>query len=234
MAEEANRHLQMNINGRLSVLILSAVLLGATSAGAQEEAERTKLVALVNKVILDEAKHEMAITEGRDRIVLCTQCHGVDGTSKMQGVPHLAGQNPAYLLEQVEKFADGRRKNFVMQSLARSFTMEDKVNIAVYFASQRPKTEGADPALAREGARIYQNVCKMCHGDDGRGDEGYARLAGQRTDYVVLTLKRFRENSRQTVTADDMKRHNSRMEQVSQHLSDRDIDALAAHIAMLK
>jgi cytochrome c553 len=225
----------MNINRRVSVMVLLAASLSVASVRAQEDpVERAKLVALVNQVIHDEARHEAAIGLGRDRIVLCTQCHGTDGSSKMQGVPNLAGQNPAYLLEQVEKFADGRRKNFVMQSLARSFTMEDKVNIAVYFASQRPKPEAADPVLAKEGARIYGNACKMCHGDDGRGEEGYARLAGQRTDYVAMTLKRYRDNAKQGVAADDMKRHNTRMEQVTQHLSDRDIDALAAHIALLK
>lgn len=225
----------MKNNGSVSALALCAALLVASGAVAQDAlTERARIVAAVNQVINDEAKHETAIAAGRDRIILCAQCHGTDGSSKMEGVPHLAGQNPAYLLEQWEKFADGRRKNFVMQSLSRSFTMEDKVNISVYFASQRPKPELADPILAREGGRIFQTVCKMCHGDDGRGELGYARLANQRSDYVMLTLKRFRENSKQRLDAEEMKRHDLRMEQVAQSLSDRDIEGLAAYIALLR
>jgi cytochrome c553 len=220
---------------RVSAVVLGWALLCASAVVAQEiPPERAKLIALVEQATRDSARHEAAIVAGRERIVLCSQCHGEDGSAKTAQTPNLAGQNPAYLLEQVEKFADGRRKNFVMQSLARSFTMEDKVNISVYFASLRPKPVPADPVLAREGLRIFQSSCKMCHGEDGRGEEGYARLAGQHPDYVITTLKRFRENAKQMVSADDMKRQNSRMEQVTQHLSDHDIEALAAHIALLK
>jgi cytochrome c553 len=208
--------------------------LAALPAHAQDEQERAKLLAMVNEVIQDDARHARAIELGRERTLLCAQCHGEDGNSRTPDVPNVAGQNPTYLLEQVEKFADGRRKNFVMQSLARSFTMEDKVNLAVYFASMPVKPVSADPLLAREGARIYDTVCQMCHGDDGRGEVGYARLAGQQPLYVANTLKRFRENARKGLTEQDMKRHDLRMEQVTQNLSDRDIEALAAYIALLK
>lgn len=213
---------------------LLAAGLAALPAQAQDEQERLQLLAMVNEVIKDDSRHEVAVDLGRERTLLCAQCHGEDGNSRTPDVPNLASQNPTYLLEQVEKFADGRRKNFVMQSLARSFTMEDKVNLAVYFASMPVKAVAADPLLAREGARIYDTVCQMCHGDDGRGETGYARLAGQQPLYVANTLKRFRANAVAVLGDKDVKRHNVRMEQVSQNLSDRDIEALAAYIALLK
>jgi cytochrome c553 len=223
-------------DGFRSCALAGLLLAGLTlPAHAQDEQERTKLLALVNEVLHDDARHARAIELGRDRTLLCAQCHGEDGNSRMPEVPNVAGQNPTYLLEQVDKFADGRRKNFVMQSLTRDFSMEDKVNIAVYYASMPVKPVSADPVLAREGARIYSAVCQMCHGDDGRGELGYARLAGQQPQYVVDTLKRFRTNAaRSEGGEEDMKRHDVRMEQVTQNLSDRDIEALAAHIALLK
>lgn len=210
--------------------------LAMSPVAAQDEQQRQQLLALVSEVIHDDARHQLAIERGRERTVLCAQCHGDDGNSRSPDVPNLASQNPTYLLEQVEKFADGRRKNFVMQSLARSFTMEDKVNLAVYYASMPVKPVVADPVLAREGARIYETVCQLCHGEDGRGEAGYARLAGQQPLYVVATLKRFRANARArgTLSEQEMKRHDVRMEQVTQNLSDRDIEALAAYIALLK
>jgi cytochrome c553 len=224
----------MTSNARSWLAILGSTLLFAVPALAQDDAERQKLLTVVTQVTQDQARHEAAIVAGRDRVVLCAQCHGEDGNSRTPDVPNLAGQNPTYLLEQIEKFNDGRRKNFVMQSLSRSFTLEDKVNISVYFASMRVKPVVADPVLAKEGQRIFQSVCKICHGEDGRGETGYARLAGQQTDYVVTTLKRFRENARQRSGAVDMKRHDVRMEQVTHNLSDRDIAGLAAYIALLK
>jgi len=208
--------------------------LTAVPVMAQDEQERQQLLARVNEVIQDDARHQVAIDRGRERTLLCAQCHGDDGNSRVPDVPNLAAQNPTYLLEQVDKFADGRRKNFVMQSLTRDFSMEDKVNIAIYYASMPVKPLSADPILAREGARIYDAVCQMCHGDDGRGEIGYARLAGQQPQYVVDTLKRFRTNARRRVSEEDMKRHDVRMEQVTQNLSDRDIKALAAYIALMK
>ena len=39
----------------------------------------------------------------------CANCHGEGGNSVKPDVPNLAGQNTAYLLDQVRQFSDGRR-----------------------------------------------------------------------------------------------------------------------------
>ncbi len=214
-----------------------ALLLGAGSVKAQEvPPERAKIIALVEQATRDEAKRRATIAAGEERISsgVCAQCHGLDGTATKPLTPNLAGQNAAYMLEQWEKFADGRRKNFVMQVLAKNFTMEEKVNIIVYYESLKPRAVAADPVVAQHGQRIFQSVCKLCHGEDGKGEAGYARLAGQPVDYVTMTLKRFRDNAHQAVAADEVKRSNVRMEQVAQSLSDYDIQGLANYIALLK
>lgn len=206
----------------------------ASQALAQDQAERERMTRAVEKVLHDPASYDAAMEAGRERTLLCSQCHGVTGNSRSPEIPNLAGQNPTYLLEQIEKFADGRRKNFVMRSLARSFTFEDKVNLAIYFASQQVEPVDADPALAVRGEAIFTSVCQACHGANGRGDAGYARLAGQKVEYVEQTLKRFRANARQRLEPSQMTRHNVRMEQVAQNLSDDEIIALANYIALLK
>lgn len=203
-------------------------------AMAQDEAERERLARAVDKVVHDPESHRAAIEAGRERTLLCSQCHGETGNSVSPEIPNLAGQNPAYLLEQIEKFADGRRKNFVMRSLARSFTFEDKVNLAIYFADQEVAPVKADRTLAAKGEQIFQTVCKACHGENGRGDVGYARLAGQRVEYVEQTLKRFRTNARERTDVSKMTRHNVRMEQIAKELTDEEIVALANYIALLK
>lgn len=207
---------------------------GPANAAADGEEERTRLLAHIQEVNGSQAERQTAVEAGRRRSVLCSYCHGKDGNSLKPDIPNLAGQNPTYLLQQIEKFADGRRKNFVMQTLANDFTMADKVNLAVYFSRQKVKPVSVDPQLAKEGERIYDSVCKICHGLDGHGEEGYARLAGQKPEYVRITLKRFRANAQKKLRPDEVLRSDARMEQMTQHLSDKDIEALAAYIATLR
>ncbi len=191
-------------------------------------------MAEINKDIHDDGAHQAAIAAGKERSVLCSNCHGVDGNSVKGDIPNLAAQNPAYIIEQIDKFQTGARKNFVMQTLAGIFTFKDKVNLAVYYTSQKVKPQGFDARLADKGKQIYRNVCFRCHGENGKGEEGYARLAGQKIDYVKMTLKRFRANATQTADAYDIKRTNVNMEQVTVFLTDEDIDGLANYIASLR
>ena len=49
-----------------------------------------------------------------------------------------------------------------------------------------------------------------------------------------MTLKRFRTNALRAGDFDETKRTNARMEQVTQFLSDEDIEGLAHYIALMK
>ena len=94
-------------------------------------AERVRLLQIIKQVESDTTERANAIAEGADRSLLCSSCHGRDGNSKQPDTPNLASQQPAYLLEQLQLFATGQRKNFVMQSLASNFNTTDKVNLAI-------------------------------------------------------------------------------------------------------
>lgn len=214
-------------------LVLTAGLSGWVVA--QEPEERERLAGAVDKVMHDLESHQAAIRAGRERTLLCSQCHGETGNSVSPEIPNLAGQNPAYLLQQIEKFADGRRENFVMRSLARSFTFEDKVNLAIYFSSMEVKPVEADRAMAAKGEPVFQTVCQACHGENGRGEQGFARLAGQRVAYVEKTLQRFRDNAHMAkAQVAKTARHSALMEQVTKDLTDDEISALANYIALLR
>lgn len=177
---------------------------------------------------------EQAIRKGKERAVLCSQCHGDDGNSVKPGVPNLAQQNPSYLLQQIEKFANGTRKNYVMNVLSKNFTREDKVNLALFYANMQVKQIKTDPKLARSGQSLYIQKCSACHGEKGVGKKDFARLAGQQVQYVTNTLKRFRDNAAKNAGNGSSKRSNVIMESIARPLTDKNIDSLAAYIAHLK
>lgn len=220
--------------GSVGAALALMALFGGAAVGQEQQGERERLLARISEVKQDPARFEASVEAGRERTLLCSSCHGSDGNSTSPEVPNLAGQNAIYLLEQIEKFSDGRRKNFVMERLARSFTPEDKVNLAIFYSTSQVKPAVADEQLAQDGKRLFQNVCQTCHGVNGRGEQGYARIAGQKVDYMITTLHRFRDNAQHLVPEKEMKRHSMLMEQVAQDLSDRDIEALANYIALLK
>ncbi|MFO7594498.1 MAG: c-type cytochrome [Pseudomonadota bacterium] len=219
--------------GLLNGLLL-AIPMTVSSAEESNITERERIMAEIDKDIHNDEAKRTAIRLGRERAVLCSHCHGEDGNSVKPDIPNIAAQNPAYIIEQIGKFASGERKNFVMQTLAGNFTFKDKVNLAVYYTSQQVKPVEYDPDLAIEGERIYKNSCFRCHGPSGRGEEGYARLAGQQIEYVQMTLKRYRDNANKTNGYGEIKRRNASMEQVTARLSDDDIKGLAHYIARLK
>jgi len=174
-----------------------------------------------------------AVEAGRARALLCSVCHGKDGNSVKPEVPNLAGQNTVYLLDQINKFANGGRKNYVMNSLAKSFSDDDKINLAIFYNSMLVKPVTVDNTQAGQGKTIYIKQCVTCHGEKGEGSAHFARIAGQQTVYIIGTLTQFRNNANTATDSQTAKRSSTIMEPIVRNLSDRDIKALAAYVAQL-
>lgn len=167
---------------------------------------------------------QKVIDTGRQKAFLCAYCHGEDGNSVEAYVPNLAAQNPRYLLVQTRKYADGRRKHFVMTPMIKEFSDDEIIASAVYYANMKPKPGVADKGLAEQGRKIYQERCATCHKSDARGDETYARLASQNAKYLRIRL----EDLRKPVTSGTV------MNGIAATLSDEQIGALAAHLSALQ
>lgn len=83
----------------------------------------------------------------------------------------------------------------------------------------------ADPVTQ---GRNKSQMCAGCHGKNGRAEiPMYPNLAGQNALYIEMTLKAYRDGTRQGVQA-------SAMYAISQGLSDEDIKHLAAYYSSLK
>lgn len=220
-------------------LLISVSLFAASGlmlAGAANAATHLSTVQLeqkvqdkLNKVKTDPKAREAAIRVGRDKAAFCSHCHGADGNSTEPEIPRLAGQNADYLVDQIQRFATGKRQDYIMTSLARTLSDDDKIALAVYFASETPRKVAADPVSAQtleHGRQKYLSVCMPCHGTDGKGNKGYARIAGQHERYIIHTLTNFHNGTGGRTSA--------AMSMVAKDLSNNDVTALAAYVHNLE
>ena len=219
--------LKLNCIGIANRCVLVFMFIGA--AWAEDDSDW--LMARYNVVTNNTDAFEQAYNTGRERARLCSYCHGIDGNSVKDDVPNLAGQNPLYLWTQIDHFASGRRKNFVMQALAKDFSHEDKLNLAIYFSASKVRTQKVDASRAQKGGILYGRNCAACHGNSAHGNQEIARLAGQKQAYLVRTLKMFRTNANKVVEAADAVRRSKNMEAIARSLSDEEILDLAAFLS---
>ncbi|MEA2978571.1 MAG: hypothetical protein QOF91_1480 [Alphaproteobacteria bacterium] len=135
-----------------------------------------------------------------EKLQLCSACHGEDGNSKIEKFPSLAGQPAFFILNQLFLMREGVRKVETMASIVKDLKDEDLDGLARHFAALSPKRsdEPIDPALAKRGAEIAaQRGCGLCHLPNLAGIDQMPRLAKQRVDYLVISLKEFRDTIRQ-------------------------------------
>lgn len=196
--------------------------------GVDLDAEtKSGLQAKIAEIKSDKDKRTVFMEAARHRTVLCKTCHGEDGKAIKPLTPNLAGQNMDYLIDQMKRYQSKDRYDFWMSNLAVGFSDEDIIKIAILY-STKPEVTSADgdPALSKKGKEIFTKVCVECHGEDGKGKQGYARLAGQRSDYVVKMLKEFRDRTG--------RRSNPWMTAVSLRLKEADMMAVASYISHMQ
>ena len=161
-----------------------------------------------------------------ERIELCGACHGPDGNSKMEKIPSLAGQPAFFVLNQLFLMREGVRKVELMAPIVKDLKDEDLQGLSEYFAKlpAKPSGEPIDQALAARGAKISEERrCGSCHLPSFAGQEQMPRLAKQRIDYLIVTLKSYRDAPRPGA--------DTAMSAAIAGASDADIAALAHYAA---
>jgi cytochrome c553 len=167
-------------------------------------------------------------------IQVCESCHGKDGNSEMALVPSIAGQPATFLENQLIFFRERLRSVKPsqegapsMQDIARTLKDKQILELAAHFAKApvRVTSPGkADPKLEAKGRQIVNaRHCGQCHLPTFQGRAQMPRLAAQREDYLVDTMRAYREGRR---TAAD-----TTMTEVLTGLSDADLQALGHFLA---
>lgn len=174
---------------------------------------------------------------GQEKSTVCAACHGQAGISNNPIWPNLAGQNAAYLIKQLHDFKGNKgRSNPSMAPMVANLSDQDIDDLAAFYAKQ-PIAKGTTPKkyLAR-GEQLYRGgdidkhitACIACHGPKGTGNKqaGFPVLSGQHAAYTVLQLQAFKDNKR----SNDL---NSIMHDISGHMDNDDMEAVANYIAGL-
>ena len=206
-------------------MILSFQFMSAACADSIDS-----MVSLMSQKLGDMNSLNESVIRGGMRVRLCQYCHGKDGNSVKNDIPNLAQQNPIYLLTQFEYFRTDKRKNKVMNRLAKGLTEEERVNIALYFAGQEVKVDmssvNTNSGTYKRGAELYKGICVNCHGKKGIGERSLPRIAGQKYNFLTKTLDAYKNKK-------DV-RPDSPMVAVSAGLNENDIKAIATFVSAMK
>lgn len=187
---------------------LLAASLPATSASAQD-AERGRALADTRA---------------------CATCHGAAGISALAGSPSLAGQHTDFTTLHLVLFREGLRRVPAMQAIVRGLTDGQIEDLSAHYARLPPAAPpDRGPRDAARFAHGQQRAaamgCGTCHLPHYAGRANIPRIAGQREDFLALTMREYRDNIR--VGAD------TQMNGLLHGVSDADIDALAHFLAQL-
>lgn len=183
-------------------------------------------VGQLKSTLTDKKKLESALQSGQRQAAFCFSCHGEHGISLQPEVPNLAGQPAAYLLEQIRRFGDGRRRDPFMQGLLKAMSDGEKLNIALYFSAQKLGPTDAGTGNPEAGRAIYKQRCENCHGANGRGNDMMPTVASQKVTYLAKSLTRYRDRSGE--------RQHKEMSDSLAKVSDAEIAHLAAFMTALK
>lgn len=206
--------MKRNMRRTLGLALLAGLVFPAYGADARLQA-----------IQADPAAVQAAVEAGRKASFFCANCHGDNGVSRLPEVPNLAGQNPAYLLEQIRKFGSGQRKDEFMQGLIKVLKDEEKIQIALFYAGQQPIPGQQEAAPVAAGRQVYVKLCARCHGDQARGNETIPRLAGQHPVYLNRSITRYRDKTGE--------RLDPQMSSAVAPLKNEDIKAVAAYLNTL-
>ncbi len=170
---------------------------------------------------------------------VCAICHGAGGNSINPVFPRLAGQQPAYLVEQLKDFRSHSRSDVLgykyMWGIARNLTDKQIDELAQYYKGQIPVSgQTKDTALIAQGDAIFHNgveannvpACASCHGPQGYGHDGFPRLASQHEDYILKQLSVFKHTNDRYVGMGAM------MSPIAYNLSGDQARAVAAYLSV--
>jgi cytochrome c553 len=132
---------------------------------------------------------------GEPLTAMCGGCHGAGGISSDAATPSLAGQDPQYLVSAIKAYRNSRQ-NWGMQRYVAGLSDKDIDNIAAFYAAQKPRAADEVPSSTQELAA----KCDRCHDADGSDAVAAPKMRGQDKDYLIMALRAYRDDKRESST----------------------------------
>jgi cytochrome c553 len=175
--------------------------------------------------------------EVQAKLQYCEVCHGVSaqGFLGYYPIPRLAGQQIAYIENQLQGFVEKKRANNIMFNVGHVLSPAMISALATSFHDLNPRPLGNGPKeLVAAGKQIYEEgvpsanviACATCHGKEAKGDGQFPRLAGQLYAYVTLQMTNWSKERGET-TSDIMA-------PIARGLTESQIKAVAAYVSNLE
>jgi cytochrome c553 len=118
----------------------------------------------------------------------------------MVGASLVRGQPSFFVVAQLFLFREGRRDNAAMVAAAKGLTNSDLTAFAdrvTKLPPPPPPEDVPDPArFARGRTLTLRHPCGVCHNPDFSGREQMPRLANQREDYLLKSMREYKSGAR--------------------------------------
>jgi cytochrome c553 len=162
-----------------------------------------------------------------ERAAPCLACHGENGQSENPDVPSLGAQQKDFVLVQLYMFREKLRKVEIMNDMAKGMSDDDLRAFSEFVAklpAPVPPSEALDAArIERAKEIVARNRCNFCHTPTFAGQDQIPRIAGQREDYLLRTLRDYKTGTRRS--------YDPAMASVVEPLKDEDFVELAYYLA---
>jgi cytochrome c553 len=176
------------------------------------------------------------------KLQYCEVCHGPSarGFVGYYPIPRLAGQQPAYLMNQLQAFVERRRVNPIMFNVSHVLSPAMQTALAANFSDLNPKPLGGAPReLVAAGKKIFDEgipaasvpACSSCHGPEAKGNDVFPRLAGQIYPYIVRELADWSKERGQDPAKPD---NSAIMQPIAHSLTEPQVKAVAAYLSELE
>ena len=166
----------------------------------------------------------------QERMSTCFDCHGEKGQSQRPEVPSLGAQPASYTLIELVMFRDQLRVTEPMNEMTKGLSDDDLRAVSDMISklpAPNPISDTPDPVRIERGRTLaQQNRCNFCHQSNFQGLDNVPRLAGQREDYLIKSLRGYKDGSRQG--------YDAQMSEVVYAMKDEDFVDVAYFLARVR
>ena len=131
------------------------------------------------------------------RAATCDVCHGPNGNSVLKDIPSIAGQPKVFIENQLVLIREGMRDIPQMKGVLDNVPDTELTELATYYSSLKiaKPTAQKQAALHDKGETLSKEMrCGICHLPTYVGRDQMPRLAGQREDYLLYTMRAMQTN----------------------------------------